>query len=97
MNIKEVDERQSNRLKILYKLYCESLTNPIKIYEISFEMGIRNGKYQEASNYLNNEGLITLKDNAMAIITHYGIKTIEAAITNPDERTDIFPPLNEIL
>lgn len=97
-------KRQRLRFKILEYLYTKSEANERKnvdhkgmIKDISQNETEFNEKdIMSAYQYLVGELLAEYKTMSSVGITHYGIKEYETAISNPEEQTQYFPPVNVI-
>lgn len=96
----EIELRQTNRFIILYHLYKEvkgRLDIQEDILGIAAKHDIKNGNYKEAYQYLADEGYIKLGEKSHhAALTHEGKKAVEHIVTNPEKRTENFPPFNEM-
>jgi hypothetical protein len=88
-----------NRYLVLNSLYekvegkKEQLFN---IQEISYDLGIKNGKFLDCFGYLSSEDLIKVHSKYKVSITHLGIRLIEQSQLNPNNRINDFPSLHEL-
>jgi hypothetical protein len=89
----DISEVQKKRFDFLNTLYDESKANRFVYYkkrEIGAEIGVDADEAEIIVDYLRGEGLVDTTKEDVAI-SHYGIKEVEAARTNPKEPTDHFP------
>lgn len=98
MKALQIEKRQLERLHILYRVYCHSTTKAVDVNDIAFSIGIKNGAFEAAFNYLDGEGWVTQEGNKSynCKISHAGIRVIENAILNPTEKSEYFPPFNDL-
>ena len=101
MNDKEnLERKESNRYRILKLFYDEigdkyqqgaTRDKKIVIRYLSENEGISQEELEEAFNYLINENLLECMTSwGNTIITHSGVKEIEASIQNPKQSTKHF-------
>ena len=101
MNDKEnLERKESNRYRVLKLFYDEigdkyqqgvTLDQKIVIRYLSENEGISQEELEEAFNYLINENLLECMTSwGHTIITHSGVKEIEASIKNPKQSTEHF-------
>jgi hypothetical protein len=64
--------------------------------ELGKEAGLTPQESTDVALYLNDEGLIDYSGQLVSL-THAGIKEIEYARTHPDEATEYFPPVVNII
>jgi predicted transcriptional regulator len=99
----EIESRQHKRFLVLNELYKESKGNTsttIDLLKLAFNVGVKNGIFLEAAGYLLDEKLIGANitgNSYRASITHKGKKAIEYTYKFPDEATEYFPSLNEMI
>ncbi len=67
------------------------------ILELGKELGFDEELTNKISQYLENEYLIEYPEMGRRVsITHEGVKEVESALSNPEESTYYFPPVNII-
>ena len=97
----EIHELKAARFKFLNHLYELTGGNEMKQYkesEIGQELGFDKNLTDLIGQYLKNEGLIEYHTfGPMIGITHYGVTEVEDALTNPDQPTQYFPPVVNII
>lgn len=89
----DISEVQKKRFDFLSTLYDESKANRFAYYkkrEIGAETGVDADEAETIVDYLRGERLVDTTKEDVAI-SHFGIKEVEAARTNPKEPTDHFP------
>src|SRR4051812_36530773 len=94
----DIEKKQCDRLLILYLVCCKSSSLDVKVRELAYEQGLKNGKFEEAYRYLLNEKLLVESQfKEQAHLSHEGVKLIEWAIMNPDKKQEHYtlPALNE--
>lgn len=92
-----IEKRRFNRLHLLYETYKKSTTQKIDIYSVGSLIGLKNGIFEDAYQYLKGEQYVTEIGNPVrALITHAGIKAIEFCILHPESETEHFPPFSEL-
>lgn len=84
-------------LKKVYKLSNADVYEILDMWDVGSNCGLSRNQTSNVFNYLAGEGLV----KSMAIgggfsITHKGIKQIEKAVSNPNVKTQYFPPINII-
>lgn len=102
----DINKKQLLRLKFLDQLFDEvgGDTGP-NVGSLAVGQAIGLSDYQEVDaiiHYLADEGLIEIttmgdEDGPTIELTHQGVVEIEQARTNPQKRTDHFPPLVNII
>lgn len=97
----EIEQRQLKRFILLYELYKESKANTRKsvdFMKLADKNGIKNGSYESFKQYLTDEGFIHFSDTQSedCTINHLGVKTIERALTFPNERSENFPSFTSL-
>jgi hypothetical protein len=94
-------KRKTDRFRFLNRMYeisDGSEMKDISMWELGKELGLSREETENVADYLKGEELI--KFTAMGgwiSITHYGIIEVEEAINNPDESTQYFPPVVNIM
>ena len=96
----DVEKKHKDRFLFLHQLY-EKTNGDIherqNMYELGSELGFNQNETKLAYQYLKGEGLVEIHGMPAKIgITHLGVRTIEDALSKPDEPTDYFPPVNII-
>jgi len=93
--------RKAQRFQILNALYDESDGSPsalVDMYALGEKVGLTSGDTASVVEYLANEGLLEHLAMGGGIgITHSGVVQIEAARSHPDQETEYFPPVVNIL
>jgi len=99
----EIEKRQYVRFTVLDALYSQckgSTTKRFNLVEIASNAGIKNGTFDEVAGYLSDEKLVIAFINPGSYhctITHKGKKAIEFAHRFPEQASEYFPALNEML
>lgn len=97
----EINELKAARFKFLNHLYKLTGGDEMKSYqqsEIGQDLGFDEQLTDLIGQYLKNEGLIEYHAfGPMIGITHYGVNEIEDAISNPDQSSQYFPPVVNII
>lgn len=95
-------ERQKQyRFQLLKKIY--EVTNgdsriPANAKELCDTIDIPSGESNKVVTYLIHEGLLKARAlGGFVIITHYGIKEIEQALSEPESPTQHFPAMSNVL
>jgi len=99
-----IEQKKKDRFLILEHLYDKTEGDVFKylgwneiIQDLITEHPDFDAKYiQNQFIYLSNEHLAERKSLGTVGITHYGIKEIEEARSNPNKETNYFPPINVI-
>jgi len=95
-----VEEMKKKRFQFLYKLYELSRGSEMKwsdTREINSTLGFDDQEVSNIAQYLKGEYLLEFKTMSGAIaISHWGIKEVEDALSNPDRPTTHFLPVNVI-
>ena len=98
-------KKQQLRLAFLNKIYemaKGSTTDPINGGEVAFQIGLKNGEEDQATEiakYLEGEGLVRVEQwlhgfPVLVRLTHEGLREIEDAISQPESSTQHFMPIN---
>jgi len=97
----EINELKAARFKFLNHLYKLTGGDEMKWYqqsEIGQDLGFDEQLTDLIGQYLKNEGLIEYHAfGPMIGITHYGVNEIEDALSNPDQSSQYFPPVVNII
>lgn len=94
-----IDEKKKMRFEFLRKLYERTNGNKFEFIEVTSigeELKLDRDSAWRIVYYLNDEGLLEIRTNAHVSIAHLGIIEIEEALTNPEEPTEHFLPVNII-
>lgn len=99
MDIKEIKEKRFRFLHKLYDLSNADENKDIQSYQLGKDLGFSNEFTSKVVRYLEKEELIRLWDasGSTISISHYGIIEVEGAISKPDEPTEHFPPVKNII
>jgi hypothetical protein len=96
----DIKKKKQDRFKFLNKIYEVSNGRISYIVDgeaIGLEFGFDRGYSADIYYYLNEEGLTEPMGAGIRLsLTHYGIKEIEEALSEPNEPTAYFPPINII-
>jgi hypothetical protein len=84
-------------LKRLYEITEGDTFNLVARKDIGRELGWDESTTDGVTNYLQEEGLMKSQTFTKVGITHRGVKSIEAALNQPDKPTDYFPAANIII
>lgn len=95
-----IDETKKKRFQFLDRVFELSKGNQyeqMSMWDVGKELGFNDELTEIMVQYLVEERLIEHKAIGGFIgITHWGIRKIEEALSNPDEPTQYFPPVNII-
>jgi len=96
----DIEETKKKRFQFLHRLYEladgdeHSFFDPSQIGQ---EIGFDEELTYKIVQYLEGEGLVRTVDlGGDIVISHFGVREIEEALTNPDSPTPHFPPVNVI-
>jgi hypothetical protein len=96
----DISKKKQDRFKFLNRIYEVSDGRTgymINGETIGKEFGFDRGYSTAIYYYLNDEGLTEPMGSGIYLsLTHYGIKQIEEALSEPNEPTEYFPPMNII-
>jgi hypothetical protein len=98
-----LEEKRAVRLKLLHEVY--RITGGDRLHEVGLikvgdELGINKEDTRREFDYLFEEGLLKYGSRGpqMSVnITHFGVKEVEEALSNPNDSTKYFPALNLII
>jgi len=97
----EINELKAARFRFLNHLYELTGGDEMKLYqqsEIGQDLGFDEQLTDLIGQYLKNEGLIEYHAfGPMIGITHDGVSEIEDALSNPDQSSQYFPPVVNII
>ena len=99
MDIKEIKEKRFQFLHMVYNLSNADENKDIKSYELGEDLGFSADFTSKVISYLDKERLIRFKeDSGITIgISHDGIKEVESALSKPEEPTEHFPPVKNLI
>jgi len=97
----EIEEKKKKRFQFLHRLYELTGGNELEwlnLYDIGEELGFDRKLTKTIVQYLDREGLIKVigDQGGIAGISHWGVREVEEALSNPDTPTSRFPPVNII-
>lgn len=95
-----VEEMKKKRFEFLHRLYELSGADehkPFNMFGLGEELGFEKILTQKIVRYLSKEKLIKHWSPDGVAITHWGIKAVEQAVSRPDEPTEYFPPVVNII
>lgn len=97
---REVLKLQANRFRVLlaaYRFLQADTARWVDVQGLCREKTTLDGQFDIAFRYLLAEGLLKRYGSGnTAMLTHAGIKAIEAALTQPDQPTQYFPAVASI-
>jgi hypothetical protein len=95
-----IDELRKKRFQFLHRLYERTEGNEremINMWELGNELGFDRAETDRISQYLVGEYLMEYAaQGGIIAITHQGVIEVEDALSNPEEPTQYFPPVNII-
>ncbi len=95
-----IEDMKKKRFQFLYKLYNLTGGDEFKwfnMFQIGEEQGFDRDLTANIAQYLKGEGLIEFRAlDGIIGISHWGVREIEEALSNPDIPTPHFPPINII-
>jgi hypothetical protein len=96
----KLDETKKKRFQFLNYLYETtegSSRNVVNMFELGTELGFEKEETTNIVQYLKGEYLVEHKTlGGGIVITHYGVKEVEEALSHPEAPTAYFPPVNII-
>jgi len=85
-------------LKALYDTTDGDSTQMLDMWQLGEDLTFDSDDTQKVAEYLSGEGLIEFRAIGGVIgITHYGVVQVEKALSKPEEPTQYFPPVVNIL
>jgi len=97
MDIKKIKQDRFKFLNRIYEVSDGRTGFMINGETVGKEFGFDRDYSKDIYYYLNDEGLTEPMGAGIHLsLTHYGIKQIEEALSEPDEPTEYFPPINII-
>ena len=95
-----IDQLRKKRFQFLHRLYEKTEGNEremVNMWELGNELGFDKAETNRISQYLVGEYLMEYAaQGGIIAITHQGIIEVEDALSNPEEPTQYFPPVNII-
>ena len=95
-----IDELKKKGFQFINRLYEKtggSIFKHLNMWEIGQELGFNKDETDTITQYLVGEYLIEHKALGKFIaITHEGVKEVESALSEPDQSSQYFPPVNII-
>ena len=96
-NIEKIRADRFRFLKALYETSGGDTYSFISMFEIGKSLGFDLSNTSNIAQYLKSESLIEFRTRgALISISHYGICQVEDAISQPEESSQYFPPVNNI-
>ena len=96
-----LERRKEIRFKFLHRLYELTDTNQlasVSMWDIGKEYDLEQQETINITDYLRGEGLLEYSAlGGWISITHYGILEVEQALSSPQEPTEHFPPVFNII
>lgn len=91
----DLEEEKANRFRFVKLLYEKSGGDELRwsnMWDLGTELGLDKETTQRITHYLHGEHLLEFKALGGLIgLTHYGIKEMEQALSQPDHATAHFP------
>jgi hypothetical protein len=97
-NVQEIRKKRFLFLRRLYEMSEGDQDHDVSMDDVGTEFGYSPQETYRIAQYLNGEGLIehvTLSGDIA--ITHYGVVQVEDALTNPEQPSQYFPAVNNII
>ncbi len=95
--IEELRKARFQFLNLLYEKTGGDKFSHQNMHELGKELGFEQKLTDTVTQYLEGERLLEYTEMGGGIgITHYGVKEVEAALSNPEKPTHYFPPVNII-
>lgn len=95
-----LEERKAQRFRFLHGLYNATDGDSASLEDIkvlSEQLGMEKAVADRTMEYLMGEGLAEWKAMSLIAITHYGVVQVERALEHPEEPTEYFPPVVNIV
>lgn len=96
-----LEEKKAKRLQFLYNLHeltGGSEFKVINMFDIGNSLGLDRRTTADIAQYLRQEGLLEFSTVGGGIqITHFGIREVEEAMSNPQQPTQYFPPAINVI
>jgi hypothetical protein len=97
----EVEKARANRFRFLRLLYEKTGGDEYKwfnMFDIGQDLGFEKDETSRVTQYLVGENLVIHRAVGGLIgITHWGIREMESALSNPNQPTKYFPPAVNII
>lgn len=93
-------EKRLQRFRLLNALYEKTGGNElarVAMHDLGAELGFSREQVELIVQYLVGEHLVKYATMGSIAITHYGVTQVEHALSSPDEPTEYFPPVINIL
>jgi len=98
--MQDIERKKIQRFKVLQELYKQTNGDEhvfANINDICKKIGVPHSEYNALSKYLEGESLIEFRAlGGIVSISHWGVKEIEEAHSNPDNPTEHFPAFNVV-
>jgi hypothetical protein len=96
-----LQEKKEQRLRFMHRLYEETdghTLASVKSTDIGEEFGWSDVETDKVVDYLSGERLLEYVSGGGVIsLTHAGVVEVEAALDNPDQGTEHFPPAGNVI
>jgi hypothetical protein len=96
-----LQEKTEQRLRFMHRLYEETdghTLASVKSTDIGEEFGWSDVETDKVVDYLSGERLLEYVSGGGVIsLTHAGVVEVEAALHNPDQGTEHFPPAGNVI
>lgn len=100
MSAEKIEELKKQRSQFIHKLYefvDGSESRIVRLETIGNELGFNRDKSFQIGEYLKGENLLKFVTMGGGVqLTHFGVQEVEEAISNPDQPTEHFLPVNVI-
>lgn len=97
----DLEKEKANRLRFVKLLYEKSggdEFNWVSMWDLGKELGFDSGTTQRITQYLNGEHLLKHQALGGTIgITHWGVKEMEQALSDPNKPTTHFPAVVNVI
>jgi len=96
----EIEEIRKKRLQYLHRLFELTGGDQYKLvgmFELGEELGFDKHLTLQITQYLSEEQLVQPGGSGGIRISHWGIKAVEDALSRPEEPTNYFPPVVNII
>ena len=99
--MEDLKKIKKKRFRFIHRIYEESggnRYNNFSMWEIGKELGLTHEETDSICQYLEGEGLIECVEfGGLISIKHEGIIEVEKALTEPEQSTQYFPPVINII
>lgn len=96
----EIEKKKADRFRFLKRLYEVSEGNQFAFFdekEIGRDIGLDLERVDIITQYLAGERLIEFRGGGTISITHWGVVQIEEALSKPEQATQYFPAVMNII